>query len=153
MSFAFYPKHDYDCPHVSHCPHAGGAAIGQLVLLAGQFQDGHRQLHLQIDLQRKQNSQLLAENQHLEAKIEQLQLELRLERQSKFATHKQKTQARQADERTLPAAKKNGTRSAPVGHPGWYRKTPTLSSHSLVFRPRFSTFDFRFSFFDGVPID
>ena len=27
MSFPFDPKHESGCPHVSHCPHAGGAAI------------------------------------------------------------------------------------------------------------------------------
>ena len=28
MSFVFYPKHQYGCPHVNHCPHLGGAAKG-----------------------------------------------------------------------------------------------------------------------------
>ena len=125
MSFPFYPKHEYGCPHVRHCPHAGGAAIGHLVLLAGNNEDLHLQLHRQIDGERARNRQLYAENQQLEAKIEQLQLELRLERQNKFATNKQKTQSDKADEPTPRAAKKNSKRGAPVGHPGWYRKTPT----------------------------
>ena len=27
MPFSFYPRHDHNCPNVSHCPHLGGAAI------------------------------------------------------------------------------------------------------------------------------
>jgi hypothetical protein len=30
MHFCFYPKDDYGCPHVMHCPHLGGAALGTL---------------------------------------------------------------------------------------------------------------------------
>ena len=36
MPFSFYPKHEYNCPNVSHCPHLGGAAIVTLVLLANE---------------------------------------------------------------------------------------------------------------------
>jgi transposase len=125
MSFPFYPKHEYGCPNVSHCPHAGGAAIGHLVLLAGDHRERHFQLHRQIDIEQERNRKLFAENQQLETKIEQLKLELRLERQNKFATNKQKAQSVQAGQPTPPAAKKHGKRGAPVGHPGWYRKTPT----------------------------
>ena len=34
MGFSFYPKHEHNCPNVSHCPHLGGAALGTLVLMA-----------------------------------------------------------------------------------------------------------------------
>ena len=34
MNFCFYPNHEHACPHVSHCPHLGGAALGMLVLAA-----------------------------------------------------------------------------------------------------------------------
>ena len=34
MGFSFYPKHEHNCPIVSHCPHLGGAALGTLVLMA-----------------------------------------------------------------------------------------------------------------------
>ena len=34
MGFSFYPKHEQNCPNVSHCPHWGGAALGTLVLMA-----------------------------------------------------------------------------------------------------------------------
>ena len=31
MHFVFYPDHQFVCPHVRHCPHLGGAALGTLV--------------------------------------------------------------------------------------------------------------------------
>ncbi len=31
MNFAFYPKHEYACTNLAHCPHLGGAAIGSVV--------------------------------------------------------------------------------------------------------------------------
>ena len=36
MRFSFYPQYEHNCPHVSHCPHLGGAALGTLVLLANE---------------------------------------------------------------------------------------------------------------------
>lgn len=36
MHFVFYPKHDYRCPQMMHCPHLGGAALGSLVLAADE---------------------------------------------------------------------------------------------------------------------
>jgi len=123
MSFPFYPKHEYGCPHVSHCPHAGGAAIGHLVQLAGNHQDCYQRLYRQIDAERERNNKLFAENQRLETKLEQLQLELRLERQNKFATNKQKYSV---DESVSPKKQAPaGKRGAPTGHTGWHRKTPT----------------------------
>ncbi len=124
MSFPFYPKHEYGCPHVRHCPHAGGAAIGHLVQLAGDHQDCYQGLYRQIDSERERNSKLFAENQQLAKKIEQLQLELRLERQNKFATHKQKAELAQTESAETPARKK-GQRGAPKGHAPWYRRMPT----------------------------
>ncbi len=49
---------------------------------------------------------------------------LRLERQNKFATNKQKAKLdpRESAETT---AKKKGKRGAPKGHAPWYRKMPT----------------------------
>ena len=34
MGFRFYPNHEYRCPHIGHCPHLGGAALGGVVLAA-----------------------------------------------------------------------------------------------------------------------
>ncbi len=41
MPFNFHPKHEYNCPNVSHCPHLGGAALRPLVVLR-TITYGHR---------------------------------------------------------------------------------------------------------------
>lgn len=121
----FYPNHEHGCKHVKACPHLGGASLGLLVLGARDHAETFRGLHLQLDSERKRSSQLFAENQRLEKKIEQLQLELRLERQNKFATNQQKAEAGKAEVTAPRSAKKKRKRGAPTGHPGWYRQTPT----------------------------
>lgn len=127
MSYTFYPRKDDPCPNVRHCPHAGGAAISVLVLRGNDNEEYHRYLNGTIDAQREQISRLVQENQKLESDLAQAKLELKLERQNKFATSEQKN----ADaEQVVPTAetpadqmaKKKG---APVGHPGWFRPTPT----------------------------
>ena len=125
MSFLFYPKLEQSCPNVSHCPHLGGAAIGTLVARANDNELDVRQLHGTIDAERKRNSALFEENQRLQRELEQVKLELKLERQNKVATNRQKH-----DEKPGPSAssaddsKTRKKRGAPVGHPGWFRKTP-----------------------------
>ncbi len=62
--------------------------------------------------------------------MDQVKLELKLERQNKFATNQQKMDSGKAGETTAsatpPAASETKKkRGAPVGHPGWFRKTPT----------------------------
>jgi transposase len=89
MSFCFYPKHDYACPRLSHCPHLGGAALGSLVLLANDSGDSLDRLHRQWDATQKSVSELVAENGALKREIERLELELKLERRIKFATNRQ----------------------------------------------------------------
>lgn len=93
MNFPFYPKHEFACPHVSHCPHLGGAALGTLVHLANSSGDSLDYAHRQLDATRKSVSDLVAENEALRREVERLKLELKLERQTKFATNRQ----RQAD--------------------------------------------------------
>jgi len=64
----------------------------------------------------------VTKNQKLSAELEQVKLELKLERQNKFATNQQK----QADATPDPEPEKpKGKRGAPVGHPGWFRPIPT----------------------------
>lgn len=71
--------------------HLGSASLGALVL--GQdHTETFRNFNLQLEAERKRSSDLFAENQKLEAKIEQLKLELRLDRQ-KFTTGKQQTES------------------------------------------------------------
>ena len=126
MPFCFYPRLEQSCPNVSHCPHLGGAAIGTVVRLANETQESREYLHRTIDAERQTISQLLEENERLQKELDQVKRELKLERQNKFATNEQK-RADKADaaepESARPQSKKK--RGAPVGHPGWYRKTPT----------------------------
>ena len=128
MQFCFYPKHEHGCPHVSHCPHLGGAALGTLVLIANTSGNTIDGLHRSIDGERRRNTKLVEENLRLEKELEQAKLELKLERQNKFATNQQKEEGDSADSETTeesPATAKPKKRGAPIGHPGWFRPTPT----------------------------
>jgi hypothetical protein len=126
MAYTFYPRKDDACPNVGHCPHAGGAAIASLVLQSNDHEEFHRYLHGKIDSLRKENTQLFQENEKLSQELQQVKLELKLERQNKFATNKQKqaeAESETAPQATAKASEKK--RGAPVGHPGWFRPTPT----------------------------
>src|SRR5580704_10073519 len=90
MSFSFYPNHQFACPQLKHCPHLGGAALGTLVLLANESADSLDRLHRQLDVTRQSVSELMAKNEALKREIERLKLELKLERQNKFATNRQR---------------------------------------------------------------
>ena len=70
MGFSFYPKHEHKCPHVSHCPHLGGAALGTLVLLANGEEQSRRALHATIDAERARNERLVAENERLQRELD-----------------------------------------------------------------------------------
>lgn len=126
MEFCFYPRHEYACPHVQHCPHLGGAALATLVDAASEQGQYLEMLQGQLDFERAANARLVAENQRLEGELAQVRLELKLERQRKFVCGREKkadaadTPAA-SDDRGQPGAKKRG---APVGHPGWFRPTP-----------------------------
>ena len=128
MSFLFYPNHEHRCPNVSHCPHLGGAALGTLVLRANENDEFDRYLLGTIDAERERNSRLFEENQRLTKELEQVKLELKLERQTKFATNQQKQDGRPETGRSAAGTSstlKPKKRGAPVGHPGWFRKMPT----------------------------
>ena len=130
MQFCFYPNHEHSCPHVSHCPHLGGAALGTLVNAAGEQDELLRYLHGTIDAERARNTKLVEENQQLRQELEQAKLELKLERQNKFATNQQKEEEEEdsadddaTEQSSAPDEPKK--RGAPVGHPGWFRLMPT----------------------------
>ena len=128
MTFSFYPKLEHGCPNVSHCPHLGGAAIGTLVRLANETQESREYLFRTIDAERKTISGLLKENERLQTELEQVKLELKLERQNKFATNQQKLDETPDTSKSASSAPTNSPgkkRGAPVGHPGWFRTTPT----------------------------
>lgn len=124
--FCFYPKLERGCVNVSHCPHLGGAAVGHLVQIANHSGTTIDRLHQQLEGERERNSKLVAENIRLETELAQAKLELKLERQNKFATAQQKAGSTTGTE---PSAIPTGTeekkkRGAPVGHQGWFRPTP-----------------------------
>ena len=87
------------------------------------------QLHKQADGQQKRIAQL-------EQQVEQLKLELRVERQNKFATNQQ-ANAEPVDSTAPPPGnrKRACKRGAPVGHPPWYRPTPTKYDELVEVEP------------------
>jgi len=122
MNFCFYPNHEYACPNVAYCPHLGGAAIGSLVIAADEQEEFRRMLLGQVDYERTRVSELVTENEALKAEVEQLKLELKVERQSKFATSADnKSDSSPAPDAGDTTPRKRG---APVGHPGWFRPVP-----------------------------
>uniref|UniRef100_UPI00029AE0D8 hypothetical protein n=1 Tax=Schlesneria paludicola TaxID=360056 RepID=UPI00029AE0D8 len=125
MSFSFYPKHEHGCPNVNHCPHVGSVSLGTLVQVANENEGSRWHLLRTLDAERARSSRLHDENVRLQNELDQVRLELKLERQNKFATNQQKQG--ETVEATFP---KSGSsepkkRGAPVGHPGWFRKRPT----------------------------
>ena len=127
MKFCFYPNLEQSCAKVRHCPHLGGAAIGSLVQIANHSEQTIEHLYRQLDAERERSSRLVIENQRLEKELEQAKLELKLERQNKFATNQQKNADAQQDPQPTEASteEKKKKTGAPVGHPGWFRQTPT----------------------------
>ncbi len=97
MSFAFYPKHDYACPNVGHCPHLGGASLGSLVQVANYSSQSHENDQRQIRVLREDRDDLLSRVVALEEQLGQVKLELKLERQNKFATNQQKDAAAESN--------------------------------------------------------
>ncbi len=128
MSFPFYPKHEYACPHVNHCPHLGGAALGSVVFAAAENLQWTDSLLRQIDTLREQNAaqaRVIAEQQE---RIEQLERELKAERQKQFKATRPDEEIPTETNEPQTEAKKRG---APVGHPGWFRATPTKTDRTI----------------------
>jgi len=130
MQFPFYPKHEYGCPHVGHCPHIGGASLGTLVHAAGEQTEWMDALHRQIDALRAESTAKYEKIKQLETRVEELEIELKAERQKQF---KRKTEQAAEEEIADPAALQ-GTkkRGAPVGHSGWFRKRPTAYDRLIL---------------------
>jgi transposase len=122
MHFVFYPKHEFGCLHVNHCPHLGGAALGTLVYAADQQTEWTDVLHRQIDALRAEHRVKSDKIAELTARIEQLERELRAERQKQFKATKAEARQEEPPDGLSSAGKKK--RGAPVGHPGWYRPRP-----------------------------
>ena len=100
------------------------AALGTLVLRASENELFHRQLFGTIKSLEERVSRLFGEHERLKQELAEAKLELKLERQTRFATNEQK----QAEVTGPPADNSVSTvpkkRGAPVGHPGWFRPTP-----------------------------
>jgi transposase len=129
MQFVFYPKHEYGCPHVSHCPHLGGTALGTLVAAADEQTAWTDALLRQVDALRAENTTQFHKIEEQAARIGQLERELKAERQKQFHCKKEEPAEENAPDAALPQGKKK--RGAPKGHPGWYRKRP-LEFNQLI---------------------
>ena len=121
MHFVFYPRHEYGCPHVRHCPHLGGAALGSLVLAADEQTEWTDALLRQIDALRAEATAKYHKIEELTAQVEQLQRELKAERQKQFQRKRERTVEEEPESTKSQGPQKRG---APVGHAGWYRRRP-----------------------------
>jgi hypothetical protein len=119
MHFVFYPNHEFACPHLAHCPHLGGAALSLLVSAADEQTEWTNALHRQIEDLRASDTAKRQTIEQLTARIEQLERELKAERQRQF----QATKEEPRPAATPPEGRKK--RGAPMGHPGWFRQRPT----------------------------
>ena len=130
MHFVFYPRHEYGCPHVSHCPHLGGAALGFLVNAADEQTEWTDSLLRQVDSLREENTAKYHKIEALTAENEQLKRELKAERQKQFKTTSAKDEEEAAP--NTPPKTEAKKRGAPVGHPGWFRPTPTHIDRTIL---------------------
>ena len=129
MHFVFYPKHEYGCPHVSHCPHLGDASLGSLVFAAEESTEWPDSLLRQIDALRAEGTAKSHNIERLTAQVEQLERELKAERQKQFKCKKDEPAA---EESPSPLSNGKKKRGAPQGHPGWYRKRPVEFDEVVV---------------------
>jgi transposase len=129
MYFVFYPKHEYGCPHVNHCPHLGGAGLGNLILAAEDQTEWTDTLQRQIDSLRAEDTAKYHKIKEQGARIEQLERELKAERQKQFKSTKPEEEVPGKAHEPPSEAKKRG---APVGHPGWFRPTPTHVDRTIA---------------------
>lgn len=141
MHFCFYPDHQYGCPHVGHCPHLGGAALGTLVSAAHRQTDWMDALHRQIDSLRAENTAKYHKIEEQAARIEQLDRELKAERQKQFKAQKQnhanqnRRKERPSPERRnagRPWAIRAGTASVPRTSTGWFSFPRHANAHTAT---------------------
>ena len=145
MSYSFYPRKNDACPSVDHCPHAGGVAIASLVLVGNQNEEYQRYLHGTIKSERERCTELFQENRRLQTALDQVKLELKLERQNKFATNQQKQaqpEGSAVEQESADAPSKNPPmhRARSVAHRlatlvGFAQRRPSMTGKS-TFPPR-----------------
>ena len=132
MGFCFWPKHEYACPCVDHCPHAAVASLGSLIFHANQNMALHELRLRQLDAFREENNQQYHEIQELQDEVKRLKAELTEERRKKF---RRSADNAKLDEQTKPdqlKQKKKVKRGAPVGHPGWFRRLTRKPDRVMV---------------------
>ena len=129
-AISFYPNHDYACPHIRHCPHLGGAALGTLVLAAEEQTEWMEAFQRQIDSLRAEDTVKYHKIEEQAARIEQLERELKAERQKQFKAKKEEPPKADPSDAAPPVDEKK--RGAPKGHPGWYRKRPVSFDRLIV---------------------
>ena len=95
--------------------------MGSLILVADEQTEWTDSLLRQIDALRAEGTAKYHKIQELTAKVEQLERELKAERQKQFQ-RKREEPAQEEPESTTPQGSKK--RGAPLGHPGWYRQRP-----------------------------
>ena len=133
MHFVFYPKHEFGCRHVGHCPHLGGVPLSLLVHAADEGTEWTNSLHRRIDALREENTAKYHKIQELTARVEQLERDLTAERQKQFKRQKEEP----AIEEPEPSPQGKKKRGPPVGHSGWYRRRPaTFDRLVFVSAPR-----------------
>ena len=112
----------------------GGAAIASVVHEANFSDQSREQDSHTIRTLQKTNGKLLSQVVDLQDQLQQAKLELKLERQNKFATNRQENdsedsqgdqQESQNDESSELEPQEKKKRGAPLGHPGWFRPIPT----------------------------
>jgi transposase len=129
MYFVFYPKHQFGCPHVDHCPHLGGASLGSLVMAAEQQTEWTDALQRQIDGLREEKSAQHRQIEALTTGWEQTKRELKAERQKQFKSTTPEEEVSAAANEPPGESKKRG---APVGHAGWFRPTPAHIDRTIA---------------------
>src|SRR5208283_4641866 len=114
MHFPFYPKHEHGCTHVNHCPHLGSASLGSVVHAANFNEDQIDLFWRQIDGLRAENTAKYRKIEELTARVEQLERELKAERQKQFKRKKEEPATEASPEVASPQGSKK--RGAPQGH-------------------------------------
>jgi transposase len=122
MGFSFWPKHEYACPCVDHCPHAAGASIGSLIFHANQNMEIYQQQLGQLDTFREEIDRQHREIQALRDEVKRLKAELKEERHKKFRKSADNAKLHDQDETNQVKQKTQAKRGARVGHPGWWRR-------------------------------
>jgi hypothetical protein len=104
--------------------------LGFLVNAADEQTEWTDSLLRQVDSLREENTAKYHKIEALTAENEQLKRELKAERQKQFKTTSAKDEEEAAP--NTPPKTEAKKRGAPVGHPGWFRPTPTHIDRTIL---------------------